>query len=129
MEADGQTSAWTWETNQFLDFKTQTLLETINTQDHTLQSIEATQEGLQNDKLHTKHPTIIPNNILPNHKRSKHHKLDIIRTIEYIINSKGALVADPTYKGRKCLQLIECKYSTENNILETIEHIHIIYEL
>ncbi len=111
------------------DFKTQTLLEKIATQeDHTLQSIETTQEGLQNDKIHTKHPTIIPNTILPNHKRPKHHKPDIIRAIGYIINSKGALVADPTYRGRKCLQIIECKYSIVSNILETIEHIHTIYE-
>ena len=77
--------------------KTQTLLETINTQeDHTLQSIEATQEGLQNDNIHIKHPTIIPNNILPKHRRPKHQKPDIIRAIGYITTSKGALVADPT---------------------------------
>jgi hypothetical protein len=70
---------------------------------HTLQLIEATQEGLQNDKINIKHPTIIPNIILPKHKRPKHHKTDIIRAIGYIINSKGALVADPTYKGGRCL--------------------------
>ena len=29
---------------------------------------------------------------------------------------------------RRCLQLIECKYSKDSNILETIEHIHTIYE-
>jgi hypothetical protein len=111
------------------DFKTQTLFETITTQeDHTLQSIEATQEGLQNDKTNTKHPTIIPNNILPKHKRPKHNKPDIIRAIGYIINSKGALNVDPTYKERKCLQIISCKYSTDSNILETIEPIHTIYE-
>jgi hypothetical protein len=38
------------------------------------------------------------------HKRPKHHKTDITRAIGYIINAKGALVADPTYRGRKCLQ-------------------------
>jgi hypothetical protein len=104
-------------------------LETITTQeDHTLQSIEATQEGLQNNNTNTKHPTIIPNNTLPKHKRPKHPKPDIIRAIGYIINSKDALVADPTYRGRKCLQIIYCKYSIDRNILETIEHIHIIYE-
>ena len=111
------------------DFKTQPLLETINTQeDHTLQPLEATHEGLQNDKIHTKHPTIIPNNILPKHKRQKHHKPDIIRAIGYIINAKGALVVDPIYRVRRCLQIIECKYSTDNNILEIMEHIHTIYE-
>jgi hypothetical protein len=111
------------------DFKTQTHLETTTTQeDHTLQPIEATQEGLQNDKANIKHPTIIPNTILPKHKRPIHHKPDIIRAIGYIINSRGALVADPTYKGRRCLQLIQCKYSTDSNILEVINHIHTIYE-
>ena len=90
--------------------------------------MEATQEGLQNDKIHIKHPTIIPNNILPNHKRPKNLKPDIIRAIGYILNSQSALVAHPTYRGRRCLQIIECKYSTDNNILETIEHIHTIYE-
>ena len=61
--------------NPVKDFKTQTLIETIQTQeDHTLQALEAKQEGVQNDKKHTKHPTIIPKNILPKHKRPKHHK-------------------------------------------------------
>lgn len=111
------------------DFKTQTLLETITTQeDHNLLSIEATQKGLQNEKIKKKHPTIIPNNIFPKHKRPKYQKLDIIRAIGCIIISKGALVADLTYRGRRCLQIIECKYSTDSNILETIEHIHTIYE-
>jgi len=40
------------------------------------------------------------------HKRPKHHKPDIIRAIGYIINSRGTIVADPTYRGRRCLQLI-----------------------
>jgi hypothetical protein len=89
------------------DFKTQTLLKTITTQeDYTVHSIVATQEGLQNDKILTKHPTIISNTILLKHNRPKHHKPDIVRAIVYIINSKGALVADPTYKGRRCLQII-----------------------
>ncbi len=93
-------------------FKTQTILETIKTQeDHTLEALEATEKGLQNDKKYTKHPTIIPNNILPKHNRPKHHKPEIIRAIGYIINTEGALVANPTYRGRRCLQIIECKYS------------------
>ncbi len=89
------------------DFKTQTLVETIQAQeDHTPQALEAKEEGLQNDKKQTKHPTIIPNNILPKRKRPKHHKPDIIRAIGYIINSEGALVADPAYRGRRSLQII-----------------------
>ncbi len=89
------------------DFKAQTHIETATTQeDHTLQSIESTQEGLQNDKASIKHPTIIPNTILLKQKRPKHHKPDIIRAIGYNINSKGALVADPTYRRRRCLQII-----------------------
>ena len=70
----------------------------------------------------------MPNTILPKHKRPKHHKPNIIRAIGYTINTEGALVADPTYRGRRCLQIIECKYSTDSNTLETIEHIHSIYE-
>ena len=41
---------------------------------------------------------------------------------------KGQLVEDTTYKGRRCLQLIECKYFTDSNILDTIANIHNIYE-
>jgi hypothetical protein len=111
------------------DFKAQTHLETSTAQeDQTLQSIEATQEGLQNDNANIKHPTIIPNTILPKHKRPKYHKPDIIRAIGYIINPRGALIADPTYRGQRCLQITECKYSTYSNISDIIEHIHIIYE-
>jgi ribonuclease HI len=111
------------------DFKAQTIIEKIDTQeDYTLQPLEASEEGLQNDKKHTKHPTIIPTNILPKHKRPKHHKPDIIRAIGYTINKEGALMADPAYRGRRCIQIIECKYSTDTNTLETIEHIHTIYE-
>ena len=78
--------------------------------------------------MHIKHPTIIPNNILPKHKKPKHHKPDIKRVMGYMITSKGVLVADPTYRGHKCLQIIECKYSANSNILEAIENIHTIYE-
>ena len=92
-----------------------------------MQSIEATQEGLQNDKSNRKHLTIIPSTILPKHKRQKHHKPDLIRGTRYNINSRGALVKDTTYRGRRCLQLIECKYSTDSNMSDIIGHIHTIY--
>jgi hypothetical protein len=111
------------------DFKEQTKLETVTPQeDHTLHTLQATQEGLQNDKETIKHPTIIPENVLPKHKRPKHHRLGIIRAIGYRINSQGHLIEDTTYKGKRILQLIEYKYSTDSNTLETINNIHIIYE-
>jgi hypothetical protein len=111
------------------DFKTQTKIEITTPQkDSSLQALEATNEGLQNDKEKTQHPTIIPTNLLPRHKRPIHYKPDIIRAIGYKWNAKRQLVEDPTYKGRRCLQLIECKYSTDSNILDTITNIHNIYE-
>ena len=70
---------------------------------------------------------MIPNTILPKHKRPKHHKPDIIRAIGYSINSRGALVADPTYRGRRCLKLINCKYSTYSHTSDITDHIHTIY--
>jgi hypothetical protein len=91
------------------DFKAQTKLETSTPQEnHILQSLQATQECLQNDKDIIKHPTIIPENILPKYKRPKHHKRDIIKAIGYRRNSQGQLVKDTTYKGRRSLQLVEC---------------------
>ena len=111
------------------NFKTQTKIEITTPQkDSSLQALEATNEGLQNDKEKTQHPTIIPTNLLPRHKRPIHYKQDIIRAIGYKWNAKRQLVEDPTYKGRRCLQLIECKYSTDSNILDTITNIHNIYE-
>jgi hypothetical protein len=94
----------------------------------TLQALEATQEGLQHDKAKAPHPTIIPTDLLPKHKRPQHYKPDIVRAIGYTRNTQGQLVKDTTYKGRRCLQLIECKYSTDINTLDTITNIHNIYE-
>ena len=76
-----------------------------------LQALEATQEGLQDDKMKALHPTIIPTDLLPKQKRPQHHKPDIIRAIGHKRNTQGQLVEDTTYRGRRCLQLIECKYS------------------
>jgi hypothetical protein len=110
------------------DFKAQMYMETTTTQeDHKLQSIEATQEGLQNGKASINHPTIIPNTILPKHKRPKHYKPGIIRAIGYKTNSQDDLVENTTYKGRRCVQLIECKYSTYINISDIIDNIYAIY--
>jgi len=111
------------------DFKTHMKIEmTTPQEDTTLQALEATREGLQNDKAKTQHPTILPTDLLPKHKRPQHHKPDIIRAIGYTRNTKGQMVEDITYKGRRCLQLIECKYSTNINTLDTITNIHNIYE-
>ena len=111
------------------DFKTQTKIDMTTPQhDSSLQALEATSEGLQNDKERTQLPTIIPTTLLPKHKRPKHYKPDIIRAIGYQWNAKGQIVEDTSYKGRRCLQLIECKYSTGSNTLNTITNIHNIYE-
>ncbi len=111
------------------DFKTQTKIEMTTPQnDTTLQALEATHEGLQNDKEKTQHPTILPTNLLPKHKRPKHHKPNVIRAIGYKWNTKGQLVEDPTYKIRRCLQLIECKFFRNTNTPDIITNIHNIYE-
>ncbi len=86
------------------DFETQMKMEMTTPQEDTrTQAIEATHEGLQNDKEKTQHPTIIPTNLLPKHKRPHYHKPDIIRAIGYKWNIKGQLVEDTAYKGRICL--------------------------
>ena len=113
------------------DFKTQTRFEMTTPQTNpTLHAlIKATHERLQNDKTTTTwHPTIIPTNLLLKHKRPQRHIPDIIRAIGYIRNSQGHRVDDTSYKGRRCLQLIECKYSADCNTLYTINYIHNIYE-
>ena len=111
------------------DFKAQMQKEMTKSQeDITTQVVEATHEGLQNDKEKTQHPTIIPTNLLSKRKRSHHHKPGITRVIGYKWNTIGKLVEDTAYKGRRCLQLIECKYSTDSNTLDTITNIHNIYE-
>jgi hypothetical protein len=54
-----------------MDFETQTQIEMMTPQaDPTLQALEATQEGLQNGKIKTHHPTTITTDRLPKHKRS-----------------------------------------------------------
>ena len=66
------------------DFKTQMQIEmTISQEDITLQPFQATQEGLQNDKLKIRHPIIMPTDLLPKQKRSQHYKPNIIRAIGY----------------------------------------------
>ena len=46
----------------------------------------------------------------------------------FTLNKQGKLVKDLTYRGRRQIQIIECKYSTDGNIKTIIEHIYEIYE-
>ena len=56
------------------DFQTQMKIEmTTPQEDTTIQALEDAQEGLQNDKKKTQHPTIIPTALLPKHKRPQHY--------------------------------------------------------
>jgi hypothetical protein len=43
-------------------------------------------------------------------------------------NKQENLVEDTSFRGRRCLRTIKCKYSTDCNILDTIHHIQHIYE-
>ena len=65
--------------------------------------------------------------LYPQH-RPKHHKPDLILAVGFTLNKQGKPVKDPTYRGRKQIQNIECKYSTDGNIQAIIEHIYDIYE-
>ncbi len=86
------------------DFTTQTHI--TPQEDHSLQPLETTQQGLQNDKGNANHPTIIPIALLPKHRKPTQHKPEIIRAIRYTTHSHGSLVEDTTYRGRKCLQIV-----------------------
>ncbi len=87
------------------------------------------QEGLQDDKQtdndsnHT-----IPYYILPAQHIPKHHRPDLIRVVGYTFGPNGKLTKYYSYRGRRQLQLIEGKYSTDGNIPEIIQRIHTIYE-
>jgi hypothetical protein len=71
----------------------------------------------------------IPEYILPaQHRPTTHHRPDIIMVVGYTYGPDGKIIKDPTYKGRRQLQIIECKYSTDGNIQEIINHILTIYE-
>ena len=74
----------------FKDLKTQMTKEmTTPQEDTTTQAIDVAHEGLQNDKEKMQRPTIIPTNLLPKHKKTHHHKPDIIRAIGYKWNIIG----------------------------------------
>jgi hypothetical protein len=89
----------------------------------------STQEGLQDDKSYNpEYPQTIPDYILYPQHRPKHHKPDLIRAVGFTLNKQGKLVKDLTYHGRRQIQIIECKYSTNSNIQAIIEHIYEICE-
>jgi hypothetical protein len=48
--------------------------------------------------------------------------------VGFHLNKQGKLVKDLTYRGRRQIQIIECKYSTDGNIKIIIDHIYEIYE-
>jgi hypothetical protein len=48
--------------------------------------------------------------------------------VGFTLNKQGRLVKDLTYRGRRQIQLIECKYSTDGNLQTIIDHIYDIYE-
>ena len=83
---------------------------------------------MQEDKADSNYPQTIPEHILPAQHRPKHHRPILIRAIGYIITPEGRLKKDLTYKGRRQLQIIECKYATDGNTHDIIEYIYIIYE-
>jgi len=73
---------------------------------------------MQDDKVDSNYPQTIPEHILPAQHRPKHHRPDLIRAIGYTTTPEGRLIKYFTYRGRRRLQLIECKYSTDGNTLK-----------
>jgi hypothetical protein len=89
----------------------------------------STQESLQDDKRdNPDYSQTIPDYILNPHHRPKDHKPYLIRAVGFTLNKQGKLVKGLTYRGRRQIQIFECKYSTDGNIQTIIEHIHEIYE-
>ena len=88
------------------------------------QILHPEEEGLKIDKPNTSNqPQTIPDYILPPQHRLTHNRPDLIRAIGYIISSNGQLIPDPTYRGRRQIQIIEYKYSTNGNTQAVINHI------
>jgi hypothetical protein len=83
---------------------------------------------MQDDKADPNYPRTIPEGILPAHQRPQHHRPDLIRAVGYILTPDGRPTKELTYKGRRQLKNIECKYSTDGNSHDIIEHIYILYE-
>ncbi len=114
--------------NPVTDFNT-LLIPPLGTEQTQLEAIKhPNQEGLQDDKTDSNYPQTIPDYILPAQHRPKHHRPDLIRAVGYTTIREGRLTKDLTYRGRRQLQIIECKYSIDGNIHDIIDHIYNIYE-
>ena len=97
--------------------------------DRTDQAGEETMDNEAEEKRDDKYKTILPEYILPKNKRPHHYKPDIVRAVGYYIDpDTGELKPDPTYTGPRVLQLIECKYATDMDMHEVINHIYTIYD-
>jgi hypothetical protein len=48
--------------------------------------------------------------------------------VGFTLNKQGKLAKDLTYRGKRQIQIIECKYSTDGNIQRIIDHIYNVYE-
>jgi hypothetical protein len=89
----------------------------------------STQESLQDDKSENPdYPQTMPDYILHPQHRPKHHKPDLIRAVGFTLNKQDKLVKDLTYRGRRQIQIIECKSSADGNIQTIIEHIYEIFQ-
>ena len=72
--------------------------------------------------------TILPEYLLPAEHRPQRCKPDIVRAVGFLIDPHtGRLTPDLEYRGRRVLQLIECKYATDTNMHEVIARIREIY--
>ena len=58
----------------------------------------------------------------------KHHNPDHIQAVGYTLNTQGKQVKDLTYRGQSQIQIIECKYSTDDNIQIIVDKVYDIYE-
>ena len=68
--------------------------------------------------------TTVPEYILPKHSRPRHYKPDMVRAVGFYQAPDGTLAPDPNYHGRRYLQLIECKYSTDHDSQDIIANIN-----
>ena len=83
---------------------------------------------MTNQKTRSTHNPYPTTYILHPQHKPRHHKPDLIRAVGFTLNTQGKLVKDLTYRGRRQIQIIECKYSTKGSIQTIIDHIYDIYE-
>jgi hypothetical protein len=51
-----------------------------------------------------------------------------VRAVGSTTDPTGQLIRDPTFRGRRQIQHIKCKYSTDGSTRTIIDHIYTIYE-